>query len=130
MFAKNPPFCYFDVNYLYNLVIPLTGVALLYKIYKTFFEYRFQHWYMARVHTSCDHLKEVLFIDAIENITSASKENLQHGRICILEVGIGAGQNFKYFPENSNVQFMDKTFGFLPYLKGSFFSLFPICYFL
>ena len=58
-------------------------------------------------------LKENLFNEAL------SKLNVGNKNLEILEIGIGSGQNFRHFPENSNLTILDKTDKYLWKLKKS-----------
>lgn len=114
----NARFLIFDSSYLFNLVIPLIGLTLLYLIYKLLVKNAFLVWKMSHVHKDCENIKEELFKEAIKHMTSNSIDNINNGKLDILEIGIEAGKNFEYYPENANLQIMDKSYDFLPYLKG------------
>lgn len=114
----NPQFLIFDSNYLFNLVIPLIGLTLLYSIYKLLVKNALLVWKMSHVHKHCEHIKEELFKEAIKHVTCTSIDNINNGKLDILEIGVGAGKNFEYYPENANLQIMDISYDFLPYLKG------------
>jgi ubiquinone/menaquinone biosynthesis C-methylase UbiE len=55
--------------------------------------------------------KESLFNEAFENIKTNGE------RLKILEIGVGAGANFNYYPKHSEVTILDKSDIFLPYIK-------------
>ena len=61
-------------------------------------------------------IKKKIFNEAFELATNSNKSET----IEVLEVGVGTGENFKLYPQNTNISFVDKTDEFLPYLKESF----------
>ena len=62
---------------------------------------------MKQVHPRIEIRKKLLFKEAISNIRSYNGDHKQ--RTEILEIGVGAGQNFVHFTRNSNVHLLDKT---------------------
>ena len=64
-------------------------------------------------HFNLKHLKKELFDEAFSKLQSTDQ------KFNILEIGIGSGQNFLYFPPNSNLTILDKNEKFLPKLKQS-----------
>lgn len=104
---------------IYTVGFPL-GLAL-----STIFYFIYYKWLMVpcltltmkEVHSRITLRKKLLFSEAISNIKSVSRNR----RTEILEIGVGAGENFKHFPEDSNVYILDKTDRFLANLKGSLF---------
>ena len=42
---------------------------------------------------------------------------LNESKLKIVEIGVGTGTNFKYYPENAEIIISDKTDNFLPYLN-------------
>jgi ubiquinone/menaquinone biosynthesis C-methylase UbiE len=78
---------------------------------------RFLNFTMKMVHGQIKSVKEQLFKEAFDNVKSSNRNSGQ--RLEILELGIGTGENFKLFPQNSNVTVLDKTDIFLPYLHES-----------
>lgn len=72
---------------------------------------------MKEVHKRIELQKTKLFEKAIGEIKSCSSDR----RTEVLEIGIGTGENFKNFPLNSNVNILDRTDDFLPFLKGIYF---------
>ena len=58
-------------------------------------------------------LKEKLFDDAFKEMYEPGK------RLKILELGVGCGTSFSYFPKDSQITLLDKNDIYLPYLKES-----------
>ena len=75
----------------------------------------FLNFFMKRVHNKISVVKEKHLKEAFEMVNTDNKT----GKLEILELGIGTGENFRYFPANSNLTILDKTDAFLPYLKES-----------
>lgn len=70
---------------------------------------------MKKIHSQLREVKPKLFKEAFENVKTDNKS----GKLEILELGIGTGENFKCFPLNSNITILDKTDIFLSYLQES-----------
>ncbi|CAF0743948.1 unnamed protein product [Brachionus calyciflorus] len=70
---------------------------------------------MSFVHSNLADTKVEHFKEALSRIKTDNKNR----KLEILELGIGCGENFKYFPKDSNVTILDKTDIFLPYLTES-----------
>ena len=72
--------------------------------------------FMKIIHVSIrDKIKVKLFKQAFENV----KANKTDAPLEILEIGVGTGENFKFFPLDSKISFVDKTDVFLPFLTES-----------
>ena len=109
----------FEYNYIKNLVIPFIGLILAYLFYKKFIFVRLLTMIMRIIHHCIHQAKKDKFSEAIKEMTSVKKDE----RPEVLEIGIGAGENFRYFPSNSNVHILDKTADFLPEMKGRVFKI-------
>jgi ubiquinone/menaquinone biosynthesis C-methylase UbiE len=70
---------------------------------------------MSRIHKQVLNLKTKLFEEAFEKIET----NNNTGKLEILELGVGSGENFRSFPKNSNITVLDVTDRFLPALQES-----------
>lgn len=79
-------------------------------------------------------IKKKAFKNAFERVTSVKESDIESESessekkerkerrqkpLEILEVGIGTGENFKYYPENAKLSYLDKTDAFLPFLRQS-----------
>ena len=104
-----------EFNYINNIVLPLVGVGLAYIIYLRFLMIPLLYWVMIKIHADIETMKKELFEEAIGHIKSRSENQKAE----VLEIGVGAGENFRHFPKDSNVHILDKTDEFLPFLKGS-----------
>lgn len=74
------------------------------------------HFLMKIMHTKVKTVKNKLFDEAFEKLSARTKNG---GKLQVLEIGIGTGENFRCLPPNSNITVLDKTDIFLPYLKES-----------
>lgn len=110
----------FEYNYVKNLIVPFIGLVLAYLLYQKFLLVRVLTMVMHPIHHCIHQAKKDLFVEAIKQIKSIKKDE----RPEVLEIGVGAGENFRYFPSNSNVHILDKTDEFLTPLKRNFFLRF------
>jgi SAM-dependent methyltransferase len=62
--------------------------------------------------------KAKLFADAFGLVKCKSQQSLD-----VLEIGVGTGANFTFYPENCKITVLDKTNGFLPHLKKTISDL-------
>lgn len=100
------------------MIVLLFGVActlILLKLAIKLFFPNFVNFIMKKIHSRLESLKTEHFKEAFDQI----KSNNKNGKLEILELGIGTGENFKHFPLNSNITILDKTDVFLPFLKKS-----------
>lgn len=104
-----------EINYFYYIGMPLAILALIYFMYKKYIMKPLFIYLMKDVHSHLEKVKKDLFAEAISHINQ--NKNL---RMNILEIGVGSGENFKYFPENSNVSILDNTNKFLNEIKNSY----------
>jgi ubiquinone/menaquinone biosynthesis C-methylase UbiE len=102
---------------LYILLGVLLTCACLYGLVAAVFKH-FQveilDFMMKKMHTEMQHVKRELFETASKQVASKPKHRLE-----VLEIGVGTGENFKYYPINSNVTILDKTNAFSEYYKDS-----------
>lgn len=105
-----------DFNFFYNAAAILGLLVLLNSIYQRYFMAFVLYKIMKLIHYDIETLKENLFTKVNEKVYS----NVKDQKPKVLEIGIGAGENFRHFPKNSEVLILDKTDEFLPYLKESF----------
>ena len=70
---------------------------------------------MTRIHFQVRNIKTKLFEEAFEKIDTNNKS----GKLEILELGVGSGENFRSFPKNSNITVLDVSDRFLPALQES-----------
>ena len=56
---------------------------------------------------------------AKKEIFNEAFEKLNKKKLKIVEIGVGTGTNFQYYPENAEIIISDKTNSFLPYLNES-----------
>ena len=99
-------------NFVRPIAYIVGGIVLLKITLKTLFPHVL-NCIMKTIHSHLVGVKEQLFKEAFKHITTGSE------RFEILEIGIGTGENFKNFPQNSNVTILDKTDKFMPYLQKS-----------
>jgi ubiquinone/menaquinone biosynthesis C-methylase UbiE len=71
---------------------------------------------MKKMHTELYEMKRELFETASKQVESRSK---RQQRLEVLEIGVGTGENFKFYPHNSNITILDKTNAFSEYYKSS-----------
>ena len=96
------------------LVSFVCGLGIAYLIYVRFLMVPFYHWLMVKIHQAVSEVKKDLFKEAIKSIESLAGDQKAN----VLEVGVGAGENFRHFPLGSSVTLLDKTEQFMPFLTG------------
>ncbi len=95
-----------------DLFIYLLLGFVLYYLYKKYVFPSILNRAMKMLHAHIHNkIKKKIFAEAFERVNNNSKT------IEVLEIGVGTGENFKLYPQNTNVSFVDKTDDFLPYLK-------------
>ena len=72
---------------------------------------------MKRTHSKLRDPKMKLFTIAFDQIQTDSAKKT--GRLDVLEIGVGTGENFKYYPSNTKVTILDKTDKFRSYFEQS-----------
>ena len=102
---------------IFNSVTTTVIVSLIFLyMYKTYVFPVLLNRIMKTIHASIrDKIKVKVFKQAFEKV----KSNEKNEPLEILEIGVGTGENFQFFPENSKISFVDKSDAFLPYLKES-----------
>ncbi|CAF0743933.1 unnamed protein product [Brachionus calyciflorus] len=70
---------------------------------------------MKMLHSKITEVKSKNFNEAFSKIAT----DTHYSKLKILELGIGTGENFKYFPKGSKIIISDKTDEFLSYLNES-----------
>jgi hypothetical protein len=100
---------------LHYLVSFVCGLGIAYLIYVRFLMVPFYHWLMVKIHQTVSEVKKDLFKEAIKSIESLAGDQKPN----VLEVGVGAGENFRHFPLGSSVTLLDKTEQFMPFLTGN-----------
>ena len=73
------------------------------------------NYIMKEFHCQIRDAKVELFEKAFEKVDTENKS----GKLEILELGIGCGENFRCFPTNSNITVLDNTDKYLSFLKQS-----------
>lgn len=73
------------------------------------------NYIMKEFHYQIRDAKVQLFEEAFEKVDTENKS----GKLEILELGIGCGENFRCFPTNSNITVLDNTDKYLSFLKQS-----------
>ncbi len=109
-----------EPQFIYNCIYLMLGIYLTYNAYVRFIMVPLLHRVMVSIHDKIEELKKNLFRDAIKSIKSLSASETKEQKPIVLEIGVGAGENFRFFPENSEVHILDKTDMFLPFLKEAF----------
>ena len=97
------------MNFLKTVVYLTVGYFVAHYIVKKINNFNLMKTY----HFHLESLKKQLFEEAFMQVNTDSP------KLDILEIGIGTGENFKYFPQNSNLIILDKTDMFMPNLKAS-----------
>lgn len=101
-------------NNCINLIFYSVAAYVFYYLYKRYIFPRLLNYFMKRMHASLhNNIKKKVFNEAFKNVENSNKP------LEILEIGVGTGENFKYFPQNSNISYTDKTDAFLPFLLES-----------
>ena len=104
-----------DGNFwVYYVAFPAVLLFILNLIYQRFFMIRLLTVLMVPIHAGIEEVKGKIFKEAIGEI----KSNDGIAKMEVLEVGVGAGENFRHFPQNANCHILDKTDEFLPFFKG------------
>lgn len=116
-----------EINALYSAGIPI-GLAvstLIFILYKTYMVIPWKTILLKEVHKKLEPRKRELFEEATLKIES----QMEKQRCEVLEIGVGTGENFKFFPKDSNVTILDNTDKWLPTLKGNSIVQFSSMYF-
>jgi ubiquinone/menaquinone biosynthesis C-methylase UbiE len=96
-------------------------IAALIGIYAKFFRARvfayFLNGFATNLKDFLQPCKKKIFAEAFEKLKKPTTT------LKIIEIGVGTGTNFKFYPENSEITISDKTDVFLPYLKESLKSI-------
>lgn len=106
-----------ETNSCYSIGIPI-GLAistLIFILYKTYMLIPWKTILLKEVHKKLEPRKRGLFEEATPKVESQMEEE----RCEVLEIGVGTGENFKFFPRDSNVTILDNTDRWLPTLKGN-----------
>lgn len=99
-----------------SLIFYSLTAYLLYSLYKKFIFPALLNYVMKQIHGSLhENIKKKAFKEAFDKVSSSSNEQ----PIEVLEVGVGTGENFKFFPQTSKITYLDKTDEFLPFLRRS-----------
>lgn len=96
-------------------VFGIFGAFMLLKYVFKMFMPNLINFVMKTVHSHLVSMKAKHFQEAFEQIKSSGKNS----KLEILEIGIGTGENFKYYPQNANLTILDKTDMFMPFLNES-----------
>lgn len=103
-------------NFSIDLMIVIVLIFIVFYLYKRYAFPFLLNYFMKGLHKKLhDKIKKKAFNEAFERFESNGDTPLE-----ILEVGVGTGENFRLFPPNARITFLDKTDAFLPYLKESF----------
>ncbi len=108
-----------EPQFIYTCIYSMLAIYLAYRVYLRFTMVPLLHRVMVTIHNKIDDLKKDLFRDAISSIKSLP-DNTSQEKPNVLEIGVGAGENFRFFPVDADVHILDKTDEFLPFLKETF----------
>jgi SAM-dependent methyltransferase len=75
---------------------------------------------MKTVHS---HIRPMKIKHFAEAFALVRKEGASGARLNVLEIGVGTGENFKFYPENTDITILDKTNEFREYYEESIRSL-------
>ena len=106
-----------EVNFIWNSLIAAgITVFIFYYLYKSYIFPVLLNSTMKLIHASIrDNIKKKVFKEAFDRV----KSNEQNAPLQILEIGVGTGENFMLYPQNSKISFVDKTDVFMPFLRES-----------
>ncbi len=101
----------------YSVGVPVGLVisTLVFVLYKTYMVIPWKIILLKECHKKLEPKKKELF----EEATSRIESQLEDERCEVLEIGVGTGENFKFFPANSNVTILDNTDKWMSSLKGN-----------
>lgn len=91
----------------------LVSFGIIKLLMKLFFP-QVVNFFMKRTHSFLPAHKRKLFDEAVSNVETKASEKLN-----VLEIGVGTGENFKYYPPNARLTILDKTDVFRSFYEQS-----------